>query len=347
MKENRLSNQKLTRFCRGLSLLLQAGIPLGEGLFLLAEGEEGSYRLHLEKMGKAVEAGKPLAEAMEEIDRFPTHVTGMVRVGQQTGFQEETLHALAKYYEERERIDRQLRNSLTYPIIVMLVMLVVIGVLLIRVLPVFDKVYASLGGQLTGVAGKLLHIGQILKDILPILCILLAIVVVFVLAFTMSKCIRQKTLTFWNKYWGDTGIAKKQNDAHFAQALAMGLKSGLPVEESVALAGSLLQDVPAAAKRYEECAKILVGGSDLTRALQETKALPVSACRMLEIGMQSGNGDVVMGEIADQLSQEAAQALEEKIAQVEPTMVLTASILVGIILLSVMLPLMDIMSAIG
>ena len=127
----------------------------------------------------------------------------------------------------------------------------------------------------------------------------------------------------------------------------MGLKSGLPMEEAVRLAGYLMQDVPAAAKRYKACEEALSGGEELTKALKQTEALPASACRMLELGVRGGSGDAVMEEIADRLSEEAAQALEHRTAQVEPVMVLGASLLVGIILLSVMLPLMNIMSAIG
>lgn len=68
---------------------------------------------------------------------------------------------------------------------------------------------------------------------------------------------------------------------------------------------------------------------------------------MLELGLRGGTGDQVMEEIAGRLSEEASQTLEQRVAQVEPAMVLAASLLVGIILLSVMLPLMHIMSAIG
>lgn len=319
---------------------------MGEGIFLLAEEEEqGNYRERLEEIGKAIDSGLLLTEAMGS--EFPSYVIGMVQVGENTGRLEEALLALSDYYEARERMDRQLRNALTYPAIMLLLMLIVIGVLLVRVLPVFDAVYASLGGRLTGIGGGLLSLGQMMKAVLPLLCILLAAGVIFVLAFAGSEALRQKVVLKWNRKYGDRGVAKIQNDARFAQALSMGLKSGLPMEAAVSLAGTLLQDVPAAAKRYAMCSEALAGGEELTKALKETGALPASACRMLEFGVRGGNGDTVMEEIAGRLSEEAVQALEDKTAQVEPAMVLGASLLVGIILISVMLPLMNIMSAIG
>lgn len=347
MKPSVLSNPEIARLCRGLSLLLHAGIPLGDGLYLLSEEEENTFRVHLESMGKEMDGGLSLFAAMEKIGGFPAYVIGMVQVGERTGRLEEALQALAKYYEERERMDARMKNALAYPAVLLLLMLIVIGVLLVRVLPVFDEVYASLGSQLTGLAGGLLQFGQVLEKIMPFLCILLAAAVVFLLAFLTSETVRRRIGNRWNKKYGDSGISRKINNARFAEALAMGLRSGLPLEEAVELAGSLMKDVPDAAKRYEACAEALRNGGELTKTLRSSDALPASACRLLELGMRGGSGDEVMEEIADRLSEEAAQALEEKAAKVEPTMVLAASLLVGVILLSVMLPLMHIMSAIG
>ena len=347
MDKKYISGPDIARLCRSLSLLLHAGIGLGDGLFLQAEEEEEDLRQVLEKMGQAVDQGVMLSDAMEENDRFPGYVSGMVKVGEHTGRLEEALLALADYYDEQDRMNRQVRYALTYPSVLLLMMLVVIGVLLIRVLPVFDDVYASLGGHLTGLAGGLLRMGQILEAALPLFGVLLAAAAVLLLVFAANESFRGRVLSFWRKKWGDRGISKKINDAHFAQALAMGLKSGLMLEEAVELAGSLLKDIPEAAERCRLCAEGLAQGESLTQVLRRTQVMPVSCCRMLELGMRGGSGDEVMEEIAARLSEEASQALEQKVAQVEPAMVMSASLLVGMILLAVMLPLLNIMSAIG
>ena len=108
-----------------------------------------------------------------------------------------------------------------------------------------------------------------------------------------------------------------------------------------------MQDTPPAAERCRLCARKLAEGGELAETLRESGMLPPAACRLLMLGMRSGNGDAVMEDIARRLSSEATQALERKVAQVEPTLVLVTSLLVGAILLSVMLPLMNIMTAIG
>lgn len=347
MNKRKLSHPEIAELCRGLALLLHAGIGLGDGLFLLAEEAQGPQRELLTQMGQGMDGGMLLSAVMEETGAFPVYAAGMVRVGEETGRMEEALNALAGYYAERERMDRQVRSALTYPSILLLLMLVVIGVLLVRVLPIFDEVYASLGSGLTGFAGGLLRLGQLLETVMPLLCVLLAALVVLVLLFSGSEAFRQRMLAFWRRKQGDKGVSRKMNDAWFAQALSMGLRSGLPVEAAVEMAGALLQDIPAAAARCGACARHLDAGMGLPQALRETGTLPPSACRLLELGLRGGNGDQVMEEIADRLSGEASQALEQRVAQVEPAMVLAASLLVGMILLSVMLPLMHIMSAIG
>ncbi len=342
-----LSNREISRICRSLSLLLHAGISMGDGLFLLAEEEEDGQKALLEQMGQVVDGGAFLAQAMEDSGRFPIYVTGLVKVGELTGHLEEALLALSRYYDERERMAHQVKNALMYPFMLLLLMLLIIGVLLVKVLPVFDDVYASLGGSLTGLAGGLLQLGQLLKTAFPVVCVLLAVGAAGILAFAKHGAFRAGVVNWFQKHWGDKGVFRRIHDAHFAQALAMGLKSGMPVEEAMGLAGDILRDVPGARERCRMCVEGLEQGQGLARVLKNSQVLPASCCRMLELGVKGGNGDQVMEDIAGQLSEEAAQALEQKVALIEPAMVMAASLLVGAILLSVMLPLMNIMSAIG
>lgn len=347
MKRSVLGNIEIAQICQELSILLHAGVMLGDGLSLLAQEEGGKTGELLAEIGRYVDQGETLASALRESKAFPSYVIGLVEVGERSGRTEQALQALSRYYEQQDQMDRQIRSALTYPAILLLLMLVVIVVLLSKVLPVFDEVHASLGGELTGVAGGLLVMGQALDAAMPFLCVLMAVIVILVLLFSLSDSFRNKLLTAWRQKNGDKGISRKINDARFAQALAMGLGSGLPLEEAVDMCATLLQDVPSAVERCKTCAARLAEGGDLANTLRESEMLPPSTCRLLTLGVRSGNGDAVMEDIARRLSDEANQALERKVAQVEPTLVLGTSLLVGIILLSVMLPLMNIMTAIG
>lgn len=348
MKSLELSNLEIADLCRELALLLHAGVRLDDGLYLLAEEEkEQDHRELMSQLARSVQEGNFLSKAFADAGCFPVYVTGLLQVGERVGRMEESLNALSRYYEEQEQTDRRVRSALTYPAILLLLMLVVIVVLLSRVLPVFNEVYASLGGQLTGVGGGLLLLGQGLDRAMPVLCALLAAVMAFFAAFSLHRGFHGKVLGIWRKRWGDRGVSRKLNDARFAQALSMGLSSGLPLEEAVEMAALLLQDVPTALERCKACRDLLEQGEGLAYALGETGLLSSADCRLLTLGMRGGTGDHVMEEIARRMSEDAQLALESKVVKIEPTLVLMTSVLVGAILLSVMLPLMNIMTAIG
>lgn len=331
------------RFFRELALLLHTGLGAAESLYLLAEEASGEAAL-LKAMGRAMDEGLPLSEAMAE---FPVFDTGMVRTGEKTGRLEEALEFLAEHYEQQQRTNHLLKTALAYPCTVLALMLVVIGVLLVKVLPVFDSVYASLGSGLTGIAGGLLRLGEVLEKALPVLLAVLLAAAVFVLLFVLWGGFRETITALRRKRFGDRGILKSFNNARFARALSMGLGSGMLPEEAVELAGSLLADVPEASRRCGIAEMQLKNGAGLSDALLEAQLLGAPMARMLSVGLRGGRGDSVMAGIARKMEEEARQELETRIGKIEPLLVTAASVLVGGILLAVMLPLMNIMSTIG
>ena len=342
-----LSNGEITVLLRGLSLLLHSGVYVADGMNIMAEDEEGELRGVISGMAEALDNGDSLYNAMELSGAFPAYVTGMVKVGEYTGRLEEALTALADYYEQREFMNNRIKNAIVYPSVLLLIIMVVMVAMLVKVMPVFNEVYASLGGRLTGAALWLLKLGQVLESIMPVLCILLGIAVAVLLVFMFSEKTREKAGAWCSRHFGDRGVFYVVNSSHFAQALTMGLKSGLVIEDAVLLAAELMKDSPEAEKRYRSCAEALAGGADLAEAFKTARALPAYACRMVELGARSGNTDETMEKISGRLIEEAEQAIEEKTAMIEPAMVFVAAVLVGGVLLSVMIPLMHIMTAIG
>jgi len=340
-----ITNRELSGLTMELYLLLHAGVSVGDALALL--GQEGAYQDLLEGMAEQADLGAPLSECLRQSGRFPAYVCGLIQVGEETGRTEEALAGLSQYYERRMRLERQVRSALLYPAVMLVLMLVVIGVLLIRVLPIFNDVYISLGSRLTGVAGGLLALGRGLGSVMPLLWVLLAVVVLLCAAFAQSDRFRGKILSSWRRSRGDRGVSRRMNNARLIQALSMGMTSGLPLEKALELSATLLADVPLAQARCQSCCDKLEEGSSLSEAVRSSDLLPSSACRLLELGQRSGSADMAMEKIARDLSEDSEAAVEEMVSRVEPALVLICSVLVGLILLSVMLPLMHIMSAIG
>ncbi len=343
----KLTSLEAARFFRSLSLLLHAGLSMADGLHLLSQEEAGEKRKLLETMGAAMDRGLPLYTVMEEAAAFPEAATAMVQVGETTGRLEDTLLYLADYYDQQAQTVRQVKNALAYPALILVLMLAVIFVLLMEVLPVFDRVYASLGSGLTGLAGGLLVLGQGLKSAMPVLLVVLAAAAGAFLLYRFVKPLRESCNKWVLKTLGDRSFARKFNNAQFARAMAMGLASGMALEEAMGQAAGLLEHIPGAARRCRLCSQLLEQGGDLAESMEQVGLLDPALGKLLSLGLRSGSGDKTMAQIAQSLSRQAREDLEDKVAKVEPAMVLLCSLLVGAILLAVMLPLMDIMGAIG
>ena len=338
---------ELIRVLRGFSLLLHSGVHAADSAFLLAREEQSSLTQILNTMGEHLDGGCPLSEAMEKTGCFPEQVPAMVRIGEETGRLEESLNSLADFYDRRSRSLQQIRSAVAYPATVLILMLLVVGVLLIKVLPVFDRVYASLGSRLTGPAAGLLYAGQLLEAALPVLFGILVVFGAVLVILRFCPAFRERLAAAWLNRYGDRGIFRKFHNARFARALAMGLSSGLPLETCMTLAEGLLQDAPGAARRCSDCAKRMEAGEPFGSAMEETGLLPPSQCRLLQLGHRGGNAEQVMETIADTMMEDAEAALQRIISGIEPAMVLISSVLVGLILMSVMLPLADILAVLG
>ena len=348
MKRRVMPNLTMADMFRKMALLMHAGVTLQDSCFLLAE-EEGNRDTCalLKDLARKLEAGETLASSLRACGSFPVYVTGLLEIGERVGRTEQTLLVIAEFYEEQYARRRYLRNAVTYPVILLMLMMVVIVVLLTKVLPVFDDIYASLGGSLTGVAGGLLAMGSWLNMFMPALVRVCLVVAVVGALCVCVRPLREAFVELYQVLFGDRGVSRKISDARLAEALAMGMASGLVMEECFALAAALLADVPKAVKRCERCKQMLDQGKNLADALKESGALPAASCQMLMLGVRAGSGDAVMAQIAQRLAEEARETVYARVAKIEPALVVITSLMVGAILLSVMLPLMNIMKAIG
>ena len=162
MKAPQLDNLLVSELFRQLALLLRSGVQVSDGLRILAEEEnDKAYIGLLTQMADGLEEGKNLAQVFEEAGCFSWHIIGLIETGEHVGRTEETFTSLSHYYANKARRNKKLKESFTYPAILLALMLIVIVVLLTQVLPIFNDVYASLGGQLSGAASVLLVLGNV------------------------------------------------------------------------------------------------------------------------------------------------------------------------------------------
>lgn len=347
MKALKLTNEELGTLCTSLAHLVHAGISGADGLALLAQDEQDKdTNALLRRMAERADEGVGLGRVFAGEACFPDYLCGLLHVGEQVGRTEQTLRSLGEHYHSRARMDERLRAALLYPAILLAVMLAVVVVLLVWVLPVFNDVYAQLGSRLTGVAGGLLRLGQMLRAVLPALCATAGVLAVGLILFSLWPAFGQKLAALWRARRGDKGVNGRITGARFLQALAMGMCSGMTQREALELALTLA-DSEGLAQRGRDCLERIERGGSLADALRESGFLPAAQSRVLDAGIRSGQGEQVMEQIAARQLERSEAELETAVARVEPVLVVITCVIVGIILLSVMLPLMHIMTGIG
>ena len=348
MRAIKLTNEELGALCTGLAHLYHAGMGGGDALALLAQDERDRVtRGLLDTMARRADEGASLSQVFEEQGCFPGYLCRLLKVAERVGRTEQVLAELGAHYEGRAGMDARLRAALLYPAVLLAVILAVVAVLLIWVLPVFDDVYAQLGSRLTGLAGGLLALGQALRGALPALCAVAGAAVLAVLLYSTCPGFAQRVSEQWKSRHSDRGVNGRINGARFAQAVALGLSGGMTQQEAVSLATELMRGYGGFEGRARSCMERLERGESLGEALRGCGVIPAAQSRVLDAGIRAGRGEQVLEQLAQRELERGEAELERAAVRVEPVLVAITCVMTGIILLSVMLPLMHIMTGIG
>ena len=348
MKSQRLlSNAEIASFCSQTAMILNAGITPYEGMSILMQDtkdEKGKALVNtiIESLGQ----GETFYKALGETDVFPDYVLHMVELGEQSGNLDNVMQSLAAYYEHEDMIADSIKSAVRYPLIMIGMMLLVIYVLLTKVLPIFNQVFEQLGSEMSGVSASLLSLGNTLNRYgIVILAIIVVVFIVYFLGFKTRKG-KAFTTNFLNEFALTKGFYEKVAAGRFASGLAMTIASGLDTYSSLDLV-SVIVEHKKTKEKIAVCKKCIKEGFNLSEALEKADIFSSLYSRMVAVGFRTGSIDQVMGKIAEDYEKDTEKKLSEIIATLEPTLVIILSVIVGLILLSVILPLMGIMTSIG
>ena len=334
------SNSHISSFCMSLHLALQAGISIAEGTEMYSEEENDSYRRgRIDVIANELGLGEQLSVSLRKSDAFPDYMVDMIEVGEKTGKLDDTLLSLSRYYDRQETIAKSIRGATTYPIMLLCVLLLVLIVFVVRILPIFYDVYKQLGAEMSGIATAALNFGNWLSTFWIPIVIVIAVIVIAAIVF------RAKLKGAMRKIFMGGKLGASMQGARFASILSMTLASGMDPDEALTMAARLTDDEKAREK-ISVSAKLAEAGTSLAQCVADTGIFSMLYNRMLAIGVRTGSSDAVMEEIARRTGDEASDRLEMFVGKIEPTLVIIMSLLIGLLLLSVMLPLAGIMSAI-
>lgn len=341
------SYQELSAFCLQIGLLLEAAVPLDEGLAIMAEdaGSEEEKALLL-YMAEGAELGDPFFKVLEDAGTFPSYVVRMAKLGQQSGTLDQMMKSLSDYYEKEHRLLINVKNALTYPVMMVLMLLVVLFVLFSRVMPVFDQVYEQLGAKMSPVAQSAIRLGGMFSGAALILFAVIFAVVFCVWAAARLGHKLSLTDKMVNYVKNHSNIAMAIANRRFTSVLALTLRSGMELEKGLELAGELV-DNQKVAKQIKKCSAALETGAGYYQAMKDTGLFNGFYVQMIKVGSRSGRLDAVMEEISRDFEEAADQSMDNMLARFEPTIVAVLSVSVGLVLLSVMLPLVGVLAAIG
>ena len=347
-----LSNEEISSFCNQAAMLFQAGIPPVEGMAILqsdAQSPEG--KAIFDQILTVCRQGESFHKALEATKVFPDYCLHMIALGEESGNLDVCMSSLADYYEKEDAIAGSIRDAVTYPFIMIAMMAAVIVVLVSRVMPIFEQVYIELGSEMTGFAASLLRLGNHLNRYSFIFVSILCILLLLYLFATRTQTGKRVTARFLNWFPLTRRFYESVACERFSSGMALTLSSGMDTYSSLDMVAALVGNEKMKQKILS-CKEAITADTNFAEALTGTDATRTASfnhlySQMVSVGFRSGNVDVVLKKIADRYEETTNRRLQSIIAILEPTLVIILSVIVGLILLSVILPLMGIMTSIG
>ena len=344
-KNKVLPPQELAAFFESLSMLLRAGVPANECPDIIAGDMEGSPLAAVAKRVESILAQEDVyvfSEALEKSGSFPDYSIEMTRLGEESGRLETTATSLGNYYRRQQALNQSIRSAISGPLLLLVIMGVVLFFLIVFVLPVFKDVFDSLALPTSvSVAGAFLAARISMVAVGVLLVLVLGLVLMYLLPNG------RKRLAGMAENFGPTRrIHYAISASRLTNGLEMMLASGIPAGEAIEKAGALV-DNRRIAEKLPACRAAVNQGEDLGKALVNTGVLDGFEAKILLSASRAGQTEVAMRRLSAIYSNEADNGIDRLLGLIEPALVGILSIAIGIILLSVMLPLTRIMNALG
>lgn len=347
MAKKYLNADETAYFCEQLAAMLNSGMQLNDGLDILAEDLDDKRMKEVcgilsEKLYKE----STLFEAMQQSEVFPEYAVNMVRIGTVTGRLESVLTGLCSFYENRAATQRTLRSAVLHPLMLLVMMTAVIIVLVVQVIPMFADIFSRFDGTVSETINATVASAQnIGMGILITLLIVIALSGMIALLANINRS-RIKLEGLCSSIPGIGRIIRKYSQAKLANAMSIMVSSGISPEEALEQALLLITDKKLR-KQIEICRRKLLDGEYFADAVCDSGMFPGIYGRTLKIAYTSGSFDTAWKKISDKCSAAAEQTTTGLISFIEPAIIIILAAMIGSILLTIMIPLMNIMSVLG
>lgn len=345
--ESPFTGLTLSGFCMQISILLKSAVPLFEGLKVMSEDAPAPREKEiLEEMSKKLRMGVPFHRALKESESFPSYVENMVMLGERTGLLDSTMERLARFYEKEYYLAESLRKAVTYPAMMILMLIIILFILFTKVMPVFSGVYEQLGTSIPPAAQAAIRLGGILSGTALVAALILLIAAVILWSMGKSGAQSKPAASLLEKIKSRSSIAAAAANRRFCSVIAMALQCGVKLDEAFEMALALSDNTSVEAK-IEICKNGITSGKGFYDSIREADLFSGFELQMVRIGSRAGQLDRVMEHLAEEYDRKASETIDSLIARLEPTIVSVLAVAVGLVLLAVMLPLAGVLSSIG
>jgi type IV pilus assembly protein PilC len=344
-KSKGVSAKNLAVFTRQFSVMIDAGLPLVQCLEILGSQEEDkNFSAVILATRTDVESGASLADAMKKHPKaFDALFTNMVAAGEAGGILDTILKRLATYIEKAVKLQSQVKSAMVYPVAVIVIAAVVVGVILWKVIPTFANLFAGLGAQLPLPTRIVIAMSNGLVRFMPFVIVGIGAAIFGFRSYYASEQGRVVVDRILLKMPVLGSLLRKIAVARFCRTLATLLASGVSILEALDItartAGNAIVEAAILTTR-----KSIERGETIAQPLKETAVFPAMVVQMIGVGEATGALDTMLSKIADFYEEEVDVAVAGLLTLLEPIMIAFLGGVVGGIVIAMYMPIFDLIS---
>jgi type IV pilus assembly protein PilC len=341
----KVAAKNLAVFTRQFSVMIDAGLPLVQCLDILGSQEEDkNFAFVIGATRMDVESGASLADAMRKHPKtFDPLFTNMIAAGEAGGILDTILKRLATYIEKAVKLAGQVKSAMIYPIAVIVIAGVVVGVILWKVIPTFAQLFAGLGADLPLPTRVVISLSNNLVSYFPFLLVGGGAAAYGFRTYYATDNGRRAIDRTVLKLPVLGNIMRKIAVARFCRTLSTLISSGVPILDGLEItaktAGNAIVEDAIMATR-----KSIERGETISAPLKETKVFPSMVTQMIGVGEATGALDTMLAKIADFYEEEVDTAVAGLLTLLEPIMIAVLGVVVGGIVIAMYLPIFDLIS---
>ena len=344
----KVSGKTLAVFTRQFATMIDAGLPLIQGLDILGSQEPNpTLKKAITKIKGDVESGSTLSNALKRHPKiFSDLYVSLVAAGEMGGMLDTILNRLATYIEKAEKLKNKVKSAMVYPSVVLVISIIVIAVLLIFVIPVFQEMFEGLGGELPALTQAVVDMSDFLRHNI---FYILAIIVALYFAFAKFKSTEKGRVIVDKTLLGLPVLGtllKKSAVANFTRTLETMTSSGVPILEGLVIVSATAGN-KVIEKAILDTKTSISEGKTIAEPLAKSGIFPPMVTQMISVGESTGALDTMLGKIADFYEEEVDTAVDALTSLIEPFMMVFLGGTIGTMLAAMYLPIFKIAGAIG